>query len=666
VDTPLLDTEEEVNYCFLPLDLVRKYPMLVNDDNLLWLLENAALIECDYSEFRFIVNFLRSKKMLLPDDFSNIDALEEEALTLGIPELTEAVRIYRGCGVTSLHGAGRRAARYAMALGLLQHYPDSALGQLLVGSDPARRRLHVCGSGVLFQHARNWLGTCRLPLTENISEIQELCAYLDKGDISYEPMKEALKCYLKQQMPSENWSAEVSVCTLHQIVKVYVGSNWYETYLQTLLKYPELLSNDKKVCWIMYGQSLLIHGDGQMFRHVLNFLRLGKLFLPAEFKEWPLFCQEAEEYRIPSLLEALHHCDEYRLWIQNKELRNEDSFPCRVPWNKEPEFSKDPKEVRLGFQKALPWKALMNIEWCEQRRFQTVQHQCWIARAGLSTVKSSLRLESPTRKRGMRSSLRKQAENKDLATDILKLLSLVKEWGTMNSKRWDSQHVKVSDGCVTGTMPPHGTPEQDRGVKASIACSAGKMSSAIQENELKLFVQHYCMGFATEPKLYQFTEPRDSQCTKALQEAHRNVGVILKVEHPPVIGSDGCIKAADSWLTEMWNAATTSFFPDGFVDVFLADTIFLRFALSHEEMFYARKCHFFLTDVILDSIKQKDPKEITAKVMTLVNRLWTQQITPKVFVDDLLSTEYFKGDRNVREQLLKWVEVSSTRHQVML
>lgn len=57
MDTPLLDTEEEVNYCFLPLDLVRKYPVLVNDDNLLWLLENAVLIECGCSEFRFIGNY---------------------------------------------------------------------------------------------------------------------------------------------------------------------------------------------------------------------------------------------------------------------------------------------------------------------------------------------------------------------------------------------------------------------------------------------------------------------------------------------------------------------------------------------------------------------------------------------------------------------------------
>lgn len=46
--------------------------------------------------FYFQVNFLRSEKILLPDDFSNIDVLEEEVLLLGIPELIDALRIYRG------------------------------------------------------------------------------------------------------------------------------------------------------------------------------------------------------------------------------------------------------------------------------------------------------------------------------------------------------------------------------------------------------------------------------------------------------------------------------------------------------------------------------------------------------------------------------------------
>ncbi|XP_068549808.1 BTB/POZ domain-containing protein KCTD19 [Anas acuta] len=744
VDTPLLDTEEEVNYCFLPLDLVRKYPVLVNDDNLLWLLENAVLIECGCSEFRFIVNFLRSEKLLLPDDFSNIDVLEEEVLLLGIPELIDALRIYRGSGAAG-RGAGRRRGAvgrrvplFCLALGLLSRYPDSVLGQLRMSGD--RRRLHICGTGSLFQHARNWLGTCQLPLTENISEIQELCAYLDKMDSTYEPMKDALKCYLKQQMPSgsrdynADWTAEVSACSLHQIVKVYVGSNWYETYLQTLLKYPELLSNDKKVCWITYGQSLLIHGDGQMFRHVLNFLRLGKLFLPTEFKEWPLFCQEAEEYQIPSLLEALYHCDAYRLWIQSKELHNEGSFPCRrldtESWNKEHEFSKDPEEVypyaAVDSSKHCinTWSNIRDLTGKQDTNGEKAKCSKMVSRArgtkrkntlgedeesSHSMVNSSLLSASPPRKREI-SSLTKTEENKDSATHIQKLLSLVKEWDMVNSKRCDSQHVKISDGCITGSVSQYNTPENDRGVKASIACSPGKISFPTPENspitqceagaegkQLDQYVLKQSLPVTPSAGTYKFStikttptigknteninreqaegslpsevrdenlqmklipikgKTMDSKQNPVLLEDHRNVGLILKVEHPPVLGSDGFHTCNEESVvysilldgTQLGNSSTQAL---------PKDIVFLRFSLSREEIFYARKCHFFLTDVILDSIRQKDPKEITAKIMTLVNRLWTQQLTPKEFVADLLNTEHFKRDRKIREELLQWVE----------
>uniref|UniRef100_A0A8C4K543 Potassium channel tetramerization domain containing 19 n=1 Tax=Dromaius novaehollandiae TaxID=8790 RepID=A0A8C4K543_DRONO len=667
MDTPLLDTEEEVNYCFLPLDLVEKYPVLINDDNLLWLLENAAVIECDCSEFRFIVNFLRSEEILLPDDFCNIDVLEEEVVILGIPKLTDAVKIYRGNVMNiTVANVPVRAPLYVMALGLLVKYPDSALGQLYVGSNLGRSKLYISGNGVLFQHVKNWLGTCRLPLTENMSEIQELCAYLDKRDMTYEPMKDALKSFLKQQMSPGDvypfnaaWTAEVSVCSLHQIVKVYVGSNWYETYLQTLLKYPELLSNDKKVYWITYGQSLLIHGDGQMFRHVLNFLRLGKLFLPSEFKEWPLFRQEAEEYQIPSLLEALYRCDAYRLWIKKHEFHNEAAFPCKglsvVTWNKEHQFNKDSEEVRFGFQNMLPQSAFKSNLGKQDTNGEKAKYSRMISRArgakrrsklGGYHKSSDIRINcgyyknsvSPPRKRGIRSSLTKKLESKDSATPIQKLISPVKEWDVVNSKRCDFQHVAISDGNITDNISQNNTPEKHSGIKGSLALSPGKISYAIEKNSN---MTKYEVG-AEEKQLYSYI----------------NVGLILRVEHPPVLGSDGfCTCNEESVVysilldgTQLDNSYTQ------FFELFLVDTVFLSFALSHEEIFYARKCHCFLTDVILNSVKQKDPKEITAKVVTLVNRLWTLQITPKEFVANLLNTEYFKGDRHIHEELLKWVE----------
>lgn len=54
LDTPLLEAEAEVRYCFLPLRLVDEFPALVTDDNLLWLADGAALIEVESGEFRFI------------------------------------------------------------------------------------------------------------------------------------------------------------------------------------------------------------------------------------------------------------------------------------------------------------------------------------------------------------------------------------------------------------------------------------------------------------------------------------------------------------------------------------------------------------------------------------------------------------------------------------
>ncbi|XP_064375579.1 BTB/POZ domain-containing protein KCTD19 [Dromaius novaehollandiae] len=774
MDTPLLDTEEEVNYCFLPLDLVEKYPVLINDDNLLWLLENAAVIECDCSEFRFIVNFLRSEEILLPDDFCNIDVLEEEVVILGIPKLTDAVKIYRGSAEGSenkpqVANVPVRAPLYVMALGLLVKYPDSALGQLYVGSNLGRSKLYISGNGVLFQHVKNWLGTCRLPLTENMSEIQELCAYLDKRDMTYEPMKDALKSFLKQQMPAESrdytldaaWTAEVSVCSLHQIVKVYVGSNWYETYLQTLLKYPELLSNDKKVYWITYGQSLLIHGDGQMFRHVLNFLRLGKLFLPSEFKEWPLFRQEAEEYQIPSLLEALYRCDAYRLWIKKHEFHNEAAFPCKglsvVTWNKEHQFNKDSEEeysyTAVDFRKYYinAWSKIKDLKGKQDTNGEKAKYSRMISRArgakrrsklGGYHKSSDIRINcgyyknsvSPPRKRGIRSSLTKKLESKDSATPIQKLISPVKEWDVVNSKRCDFQHVAISDGNITDNISQNNTPEKHSGIKGSLALSPGKISYAIEKNsnmtkyevgaeEKQLYSYMFKQNLPVTPcsGKYQFStietthtmgktaenrnweqaegsfssevrdkhlqkklipvknKTMDNEQTNIVLEEHRNVGLILRVEHPPVLGSDGfCTCNEESVVysilldgTQLDNSYTQALAKGkeiqiAFFELFLVDTVFLSFALSHEEIFYARKCHCFLTDVILNSVKQKDPKEITAKVVTLVNRLWTLQITPKEFVANLLNTEYFKGDRHIHEELLKWVEVSTICHKGML
>ncbi|XP_042774257.1 BTB/POZ domain-containing protein KCTD19 isoform X3 [Panthera leo] len=732
MDTPLLDTEEEVHYCFLPLDLVAKYPSLVTEDNLLWLAETVALIECECSEFRFIVNFLRSQKILLPDNFSNIDVLEAEVEILEIPELTEAVRLYRmnmgGCSRTSCSplspGKGGRAAGlesmkplYTMALGLLVKYPDSALGQLRIESTLDGSRLYITGNGVLFQHVKNWLGTCRLPLTETISEVYELCAFLDKRDITYEPMKVALKTHLEPKslapvdVLNEEWTAEITVYSPQQIVKVYVGSHWYATTLQTLLKYPELLSNPQRVYWITYGQTLLIHGDGQMFRHILNFLRLGKLFLPSEFKEWPLFCQEVEEYRIPSLSEALAQCEAYKSWTQEKESENEEAFPIRRlrvvtegPGSLV-EFSRDAKETTacmpMDFQDCndrTSWNKAKGIltrssQMEEPEQYsQTIQVSlCRGAkRAGNPSTYShcpglcanpkywGAHPESPPKKKCSTVNLTQKPETKDPpVTPMQKLISLVREWDMVNCKQWEFQPMPVPrssfmeeatlqlpSGSEAASQPSTSASwkSHSTGSEKDPALQAGAGAGAKDKGPEPTFKPYFPVKKAVTLKDWGKQKPREKESPgpeQPLPEANEvdSAGIILKVTHPPVVGSDGsCMFFEDSiiYTTQMDNLKHT--LPTASPQP--REVTFLSFSLSWEEMFYAQKCHRFLTDIILDSIRQKDPKAMTAKVVSLANQLWTLHISPKQFVVDLLAITGFKDDRHTQERLYSWVELT--------
>lgn len=127
---------------------------------------------------------------------------------------------------------------------------------------------------------RDWLGTCCLPLTEDASQLFGLREYLDGQDGAYQAFKEAflefhykrktsrsetlhkpkprvllkkwrfsfpvtlgwcfsLDCFIGA-FTAKPWSASMAACTVYKIVKVYVGTHWYATYLQTLLKVREM------------------------------------------------------------------------------------------------------------------------------------------------------------------------------------------------------------------------------------------------------------------------------------------------------------------------------------------------------------------------------------------------------------------------------------------
>ncbi|XP_031676782.1 BTB/POZ domain-containing protein KCTD19 isoform X2 [Oncorhynchus kisutch] len=337
VGTPLVDGDEEVLYCFVPMETVRLYPALVTPHNLLWLCDDLVVIECDSSLFRFIANYLQTGNIFLPEDFSDHDRLNQEAGAAGMtdfleelqkrPELIgdDIMQPQDGCPQMKQQPQHRLTPQplYIMTFDLLVRYQDSALGQLCVDSNVEGSRLHLSGNGVVFQHVANWLGTCRVPLTERQCELPGLCEYLDRQDEAYHTFRDALWEFLHRTRTTGRcftagpWSASVATFSIYKVVKVYVGTHWYATYYKTLFKHPELLSNPRKSSWIVFGHSLQIRADGAMFRHILNFLRCGRLLLPSVFKEWRLLCNEVEEFQIPALTGALEDCSDYRAWCES-------------------------------------------------------------------------------------------------------------------------------------------------------------------------------------------------------------------------------------------------------------------------------------------------------------------------------------------------------------
>lgn len=95
-----------------------------------------------------------------------------------------------------------------------------------------------------------------------------------------------------------------------EVITLNVGGAIYTTTRCTLGKYP-----DSMIGAMFSGQyvptafdaqgNYFIDRDGFMFRHILNFLRSGRLCLPQGFKDFDLLEAEADFYQIPPLISAI-------------------------------------------------------------------------------------------------------------------------------------------------------------------------------------------------------------------------------------------------------------------------------------------------------------------------------------------------------------------------
>lgn len=86
-------------------------------------------------------------------------------------------------------------------------------------------------------------------------------------------------------------------------VHIDVGGTIYTSSLETLTKYPEsrlakLFNGSIPIVLDSLKQHYFIDRDGEMFRHILNYLRNSKLLLSEDFSDLELLLEEARYFDI--------------------------------------------------------------------------------------------------------------------------------------------------------------------------------------------------------------------------------------------------------------------------------------------------------------------------------------------------------------------------------
>ncbi|CAD7689770.1 unnamed protein product [Nyctereutes procyonoides] len=103
-------------------------------------------------------------------------------------------------------------------------------------------------------------------------------------------------------------------------VTLNVGGTLYSTTLETLTRFPDSMLGAMFRAGTPIPPNLSPQGgghyfidrDGKAFRHILNFLRLGRLDLPRGYGETALLRAEADFYQIQPLLDALRDLEASR------------------------------------------------------------------------------------------------------------------------------------------------------------------------------------------------------------------------------------------------------------------------------------------------------------------------------------------------------------------
>ncbi|XP_050733108.1 BTB/POZ domain-containing protein Tiwaz-like isoform X2 [Eriocheir sinensis] len=101
-------------------------------------------------------------------------------------------------------------------------------------------------------------------------------------------------------------------------VHIDVGGSIYTSSLETLTRYPEsrlarLFNGSIPIVLDSLKQHYFIDRDGKMFRHILNYMRHGRMLLPDDFSDHDLLLEEARYFEIDGLVKQVEEMKKARL-----------------------------------------------------------------------------------------------------------------------------------------------------------------------------------------------------------------------------------------------------------------------------------------------------------------------------------------------------------------
>lgn len=101
-------------------------------------------------------------------------------------------------------------------------------------------------------------------------------------------------------------------------VHIDVGGSIYTSSLETLTRYPEsrlarLFNGSIPIVLDSLKQHYFIDRDGKMFRHILNYMRHGRMLLPDDFTDLDLLLEEARYFEIEGLVKQVEEMKRARM-----------------------------------------------------------------------------------------------------------------------------------------------------------------------------------------------------------------------------------------------------------------------------------------------------------------------------------------------------------------